>query len=76
MCAIRPNNRPAIIAAHSAFPADWLDDRCDDTVIRSRPYGTVWHKVEGWWYTTGSEVALNGLDLAAQGPFAELVEPK
>ncbi|WP_067565895.1 hypothetical protein [Nocardia acidivorans] len=67
---------PAVFAAHPAFSAAWLDGRRNDIVLRSIPFETVWHKVDGWWWTTGSEVALDSLDLAAQGPFAVLSEPK
>lgn len=69
-------DRPAVIAANPAFPAAWLDAHRNDTVLKCELFHTIWHKVDGWWYTTGSDVALDSLDLAAQGPFAVLAEPK
>ncbi|WP_147404235.1 hypothetical protein [Nocardia panacis] len=66
---------PAVIAAHPDFPASWLKECRNGTVLRSELLETIWHKVDGWWYTTGSEVALDSLDVAAQGPFAVLTEP-
>ncbi|MCU1647139.1 MAG: hypothetical protein JWN03_7414 [Nocardia sp.] len=74
--SLAAQDRSAVIAAHPAFPASWLDARRNNTVLKSEPFDTIWHKVDDWWYTTGSEVALDSLDLAAQGPFAVLAEPK
>ncbi|MGW1740474.1 hypothetical protein ACWCPQ_16880 [Nocardia sp. NPDC001965] len=43
-----------------------LDGYGNETVVEFRD-GSIWHKSDGWWWTTGSDTSLTSSELAACG---------